>query len=108
MEVLEKEYICQLSQLVPFEGRAALVDGEQVAIFWVPNSGVYAVQNWDPIGKAYVLCRGIVGDKDGQLYVASPLYKQHFSLETGQCLEDESVKLKCWKVELEEEHLYLS
>ncbi len=30
--------------------------------------------------------------------VASPLYKQHFRLEDGQCLEDDSVTLRIWSV----------
>jgi nitrite reductase (NADH) small subunit len=108
METLEKIAICQLHELVPFEGRAALVDGEQVALFLVPNKGVYAVQNWDPIGQAYVLSRGIVGDKQGELCVASPLYKQHFSLVTGRCIEETSVVLKCWQVTTDANSVYLS
>lgn len=107
METVEKIAICQLHELVPFEGRAALVDGEQVALFLVPNKGVYAVQNWDPIGKAYVLSRGIVGDKQGELCVASPLYKQHFNLETGRCLEDQNVTLKQWKVCVEQQSVFI-
>jgi len=35
-----------------------------------------------------VLSRGIVGDVKGERVVASPLYKQHYSLTTGRCLED--------------------
>lgn len=100
MEVLERITICQLQQLTPFEGRAALIDGEQVALFYLANLGVFAIQNWDPIGKAYVLCRGIVGDVNGELCVASPLYKQHFSLQSGQCIEDPDIVLKTWRVQL--------
>jgi nitrite reductase (NADH) small subunit len=29
--------------------------------------------------------------------VASPIYKQHFSLATGQCLEDHSVSIACYE-----------
>ena len=42
------------------------------------------------------MARGIVGDLQGQLVVASPVYKQHFNLRTGRCLEDESVGLRTW------------
>ena len=59
-------------------------DGEQV----------FAVSNFDPFGKANVLSRGIIGSIGEQLVVASPLYKQHFDLQTGACLEDDSVSLK--------------
>jgi nitrite reductase (NADH) large subunit len=37
-----------------------------------------------------------VGDLSGQLVVASPVYKQHFNLRSGRCLEDESVTLRTW------------
>ncbi|KJY73114.1 nitrite reductase [Vibrio coralliilyticus] len=98
----QKLQICRLNDLVPYEGRAALIDGEQVALFRIPDKGVFAIQNWDPIGKAYVMNRGIVGDVKGELCVASPLYKQHFSLKTGECIEQPDVKIKCWPVEVDE------
>ncbi len=44
--------------------------------------------NHDPISGVNVLSRGIVGDIAGELVVASPLYKQHFSLISGRCLEE--------------------
>jgi nitrite reductase (NADH) small subunit len=68
---------------------------------------VYALQNWDPIGKAYVMARGIVGDVKGEPCVASPLYKQHFSLRTGQCVERPDVALKTWRVLVEEGQVYV-
>jgi len=86
--------ICKVDDLQYNSGVCALIDGVSVAIFYVPsaNEKVFAVGNYDPIGKAYVLSRGIVGDLNDELVVASPLYKQHFSLRTGKCLEqDESI-----------------
>jgi nitrite reductase (NADH) small subunit len=32
--------------------------------------------------------------------VASPLYKQHFDLQTGECLEDDEQSVPVYKVEL--------
>ena len=64
-------------------------------------SQLHALANRDPIGKANVLSRGIVGDINGELVVASPLYKQHFSLATGTCLEDKRVQLKTYRVRLD-------
>ena len=49
---------------------------------------VHAIGNHDPASDANVLSRGIVGDIGGELVVASPMYKQHFSLLTGRCLEE--------------------
>ena len=36
-----------------------------------------------PLGEAFVLSRGIVGDIQDELCVASPLYKQHFRWPMG-------------------------
>lgn len=85
----------RISDLLSGGGVCALVGGTQVALFYLPeeNPTVYAIGNWDPIGEANVLARGIVGDIDGELVVASPLYKQHFSLLDGRCLEDGNVRV---------------
>lgn len=95
--------ICNKSDLVENSGVCALINNEQVALFYLPDSEkkLYAISNWDPIGKANVLSRGILGDVKGSIVVASPLYKQHFDLETGICLEDESVKVKIYPAVLE-------
>ncbi len=57
---------------------------------------VFALENRDPFSAANVMSRGLIGDISGQLVVASPVYKQHFNLRSGRCLEDESVSLRCW------------
>lgn len=97
------EQICKTEDLVRQSGVCALVGGQQVAIFYLPGEEqqVFAVANRDPIGNANVLSRGVVGDVDGRLVVASPLYKQHFDLQTGQCLEDEEVNLEVYPVRLD-------
>jgi len=95
--------VCELTDLVINSGVCALVNGMQVAIFHIPSVEpfLFAISNWDPIGKANVLSRGIVGDIDGQIVVASPLYKQHFSLTDGHCLEDEAVSVPVYQVHVE-------
>src|SRR5687767_10508055 len=84
--------VCRLEDIVPDTGACALLAGEQVAIFRVEDE-VHAIGNHDPFSRANVLSRGIVGDLKGELVVASPVYKQHFSLATGQCLEDPAVRV---------------
>ncbi|MEG5140518.1 MULTISPECIES: nitrite reductase small subunit NirD, partial [unclassified Microcoleus] len=59
---------------------------------------VYGLSNYDPFSKAFVLSRGLVGDRSGTLKVASPIYKQNFSLATGQCLDDETVTIPTFRV----------
>ncbi len=91
--------ICAKVDLTPNTGICALFEGEQVAIFWEgKNDKLYAVSNYDPIGEANVLSRGILGSVGEALVVASPLYKQHFCLETGACLEQDEYKLKTYSV----------
>lgn len=93
--------VCPASDLVPFTGVAALIAGEQVAIFRLAaETECYAVSNYDPFSKAYVLSRGLVGDKNGVIKIASPIYKNTFNLITGQCLEDENVWLRTWSVQV--------
>ena len=101
--------ICRHSALIPNSGICADVTGQQVALFYLPNESpcVYAIGNWDPIGKANVLSRGIVGDIGGRLIVASPLYKQHFDLVTGECLDNSDISVPVYAVELVADHVLL-
>lgn len=94
--------VCGLSDLQPDSGVCALVADRQVALFYLSKlQRVYAVANFDPIGKANVLSRGMVGDLGGEPMVASPLYKQHFSLQTGRCFEDAGVEIATYPVLVE-------
>ena len=90
--------ICPVSRLPEGRGVAALVDGEQVALFRTPGGGLHALSNLDPFSGAMVLARGIVGSRGDRVTVASPMYKQVFDLETGQCLDDPAVSIPTWDV----------
>ena len=93
--------VCRLEDIVPNTGVCALVGGRQVAVFRLDDDSVYALSNHDPFSRANVLSRGIVGDLKGELVVASPVYKQHFSLASGQCLEDPQVCVPVFAARLE-------
>src|SRR3954468_9433621 len=80
-------FVCGLEEILPGSGVCALVDGRQIALFRVGDA-VFALSNRDPASDANVLSRGIVGDLKGELVVASPIYKHHYALMTGQCQED--------------------
>lgn len=97
------ETTCQLQDLVAGSGVCALVANKQVALFYLPDEEqqVFAISNRDPIGGANVLSRGIVGDVGGTLVVASPLYKQHFDLKTGVCLEDDNIRVEVYRARLD-------
>lgn len=90
--------VCPVEALLPGRGAAALVDGRQVALFRLPRGSIYAIGNHDPFCGANVLARGVVGDLRGELVVASPMYKQHFSLVSGHCLEDDAVRVPVYPV----------
>jgi nitrite reductase (NADH) small subunit len=89
-----------LADLYPERGVAALVDGEQVALFRTYDDRVYAIGNLDPFSGAYVLARGIVGSRGEAPTVASPMYKQAFDLRTGQCLDDPVASVPAYPVRL--------
>lgn len=99
--------ICSVSDLIPSTGICALVDGEQVAIFY-ESGELYALANYDPFSDANVISRGIVGDVKGKPMVSSPVYKQHFCLATGVCLEDDSVALKTYAVSAVDGVVYIA
>jgi nitrite reductase (NADH) small subunit len=80
--------VCAASALSVDRGVCALVRGVQVALFRLADGTVYAISNFDPFSRAFVLSRGIVGDRHGTPKVASPIYKQSFDLATGRCLDD--------------------
>jgi len=78
--------VCPLARLTPDLGVAALFGELQVAVFLLGDGSVHAVQNLDPFSGAHVMSRGITGTRAGEPTIASPVYKQVFSLVTGTCL----------------------
>ena len=91
--------ICALEDILPESGAAALIDGKEVAVFRVRDA-VFAIGNHDPASDANVLSRGIVGDIGGEIVVASPVYKQHFSLINGRCLEEPRYSVPAYMAEV--------
>lgn len=105
--------LCNVSDLVKNSGVCALqeIDGQeqQIALFYLPDTEqqIYAIGNWDPCGEANVLSRGVVGNIGDELVVASPLYKQHFSLTSGKCLE-EDISIPTYAVSIKGDEVYLN
>ncbi|WP_324784256.1 nitrite reductase small subunit NirD [Streptomyces sp. H51] len=91
--------VCELDRLLPGRGVAALLpDGRQVALFRDRGGRLYGIDNRDPFCGAAVLSRGLTGTHRGRPFVASPLLKQRFDLVSGQCLDDESVRVATYGV----------
>ena len=99
--------VCDLEDIVPNTGVCALVDDEQVAVFRIGEHELYAIDNFDPNASAYVLSRGLIGSLGERVVVASPIYKQHFDLRTGECLEAPEHSVRAWKVQLQGDHILL-
>jgi len=102
--------VCQAQDLVADSGVVVWFDGAQVALFYLPGQAqpLYAVDNRDPRSGANIIGRGLVGSVQGELVVAAPLYKQHFSLLIGECLEDAGQRLRVWPVRLKGEAVELA
>lgn len=99
--------IASIDDLVPNSGVCALVNNEQIALFYLPDEPlvVFAIDNYDPIGEANVLSRGILGSMQDTLVVASPLYKHHYCLTTGQCLEQSDVSVCTYPIKIENDRV---
>ena len=90
--------VCAVDDITPDTGVAVLVGDLQIAIVRVGDGDgddqqIFAIGNYDPFSRAFVIARGIVGDRGGVPKIASPIFKQNFDLRTGQCLDDPVVRL---------------
>lgn len=94
--------VCAYDRLLPERGAAALIGDVQVALFRLHDGTVHAIGNVDPFSAAAAMSRGIVGDRAGVPTVASPIYKQVFSLRDGTCLDDADVTVASYPVRVDD------
>jgi nitrite reductase (NADH) small subunit len=99
--------ICAIDDIWPNTGVCALVGGRQVAVFRLADDRLFAIANHDPHSGANVLSRGIVGDLGGEIVVASPIYKHHYSLASGACLEDPGTVLATYEARMRDGRVWL-
>ncbi|WP_241996135.1 nitrite reductase small subunit NirD [Kribbella antiqua] len=97
---MSQTVVCRYDVLLPERGVAALIGEVQIALFRTHDGSVYAIGNHDPFSGANVMSRGIVGSRGEVPTVASPMFKQVFDLRTGVCLDDPSVSLPVFPVEV--------
>jgi nitrite reductase (NADH) small subunit len=104
--------VCPLDDIVPNTGVCALVNGEQVAVFHVDNGDadatVFAIDNFDPGSQAAVLSRGLIGSLGERIVVASPIYKHHFDLRTGACLETPAYSVGAFAARVENGQVWVA
>jgi len=99
---LEWTTVCPVDDILPNTGVSALVSGRHVAVFRVGDTQFYAIDNVDPKSGASVLSRGLVGNLGEHVVVASPLYKNHFDLADGVCLEAPEHSVRAHSVRVED------
>lgn len=93
--------VCAVDDILPDTGVCARVAGRHVAIFRLGAERFFAIDNVDPRSGASVLSRGLVGNLGERLVVASPLYKNHFDLSSGQCLEAPEHSVRAYGVRVD-------
>ena len=47
-----------------------------------------------------MLSRGLIGEHGGELWIASPLKKQHFRLSDGHCMENADFSVRAYAVQV--------
>lgn len=106
MKTIEKQWedICNNEDVLPNIGVCALFEDQQVAIFKIiddsGNEQLFAINNYCPFSKSNTISRGLIGSLQGKTVIASPIYKQHYDLNTGECIEDNEVILNTYSVRL--------
>ncbi len=93
--------ICEEAALPSFGGIAAWFENRAIAIFNLGERGLFALDNTDPATGVSVLSRGLICDLEGDIFVASPLHKQHYNLRNGTCIEDESLHVDVYQIKSE-------
>lgn len=100
--------ICAVDDILPNTGVAARVDGRHVAVFRIGMNSFHAIDNIDPRSGASVLSRGLVGNLGERVVVASPLYKNHFDLVTGECLEAPEQSVRTHAVQVQDGRVFVA
>ncbi len=97
--------VCATDDILPNTGVCALVGSTHVAVFRVKTPDgqdqFFAIDNYDPKSQASVLSRGLIGSLGDRTVVASPMYKHHYDLRTGECLELPEHSVRAHEVRLE-------
>lgn len=98
---------CELAALEEGLGCSLLHGGEVVALFRCGGE-IYALDGVDPVSGVAVMALGLVGDCQGEPMVASPIYKQRYSLRDGRCLDNPALGLSPWPVKVDGERVWLA
>ena len=92
--------VCLVDDLEPAWGEAALVAGRQIALFRTGPAEVFAVAHEDPATGAHVMARGILGSRGTRPTIASPLHKEVYDLETGECFSTPGLRIEAFNTRI--------
>ena len=92
--------VCRVDDLEVAWGEAALIAGRQVALFRTGADEVFAVAHEDPATGAHVMARGILGSRGERPTIASPLHKEVYDLETGECFSSPDLSLATFRTRI--------
>jgi nitrite reductase (NADH) small subunit len=99
---------CRIEDIPEDGGACALIEGRQIAIFNFSRRGEwYATDNECPHRQQMVLSRGMIGSQGDEPKVACPFHKKTFSLQSGQCLNDEGYRINTFPVKIKEGLVYI-
>jgi nitrite reductase (NADH) small subunit len=99
---------CHVDAIPADGGGCALIAGKQIAIFNFARRGEwYATDNECPHRQQMAVSRGMIGSQEGEPKVACPFHKKTFSLQSGQCLNDESYQINTFPVMVKENQVYV-
>lgn len=97
--------VCAVDELELAWGEAALVAGFQVALFRTAPGEVFAVAQEDPATGAFVMARGIIGSRGTRPTIASPLHKEVYDLETGECFSNAELRLAAFATRINDGYI---
>ena len=99
---------CSTDHIPEDGGACVLLNGRQIAIFNFTRRGEwYATDNECPHRQQMAVSRGMIGSHEGEPKVACPFHKKTFSLQSGQCLNDEAYRINTFPVMVKENQVYI-
>jgi len=99
---------CATSDIPVDGGGCVLLEGRQIAVFnFARRATWYATDNQCPHRQQMALARGMIGSEQDEPKVACPFHKKTFSLETGNCLNDDAYQINTYPVRVDDGWVYI-
>ncbi|GAB2523210.1 nitrite reductase small subunit NirD [Spirosoma aerophilum] len=107
-EEITWQLACPTSHIPENGGACVLLGGHQIAIFNFARRGEwYATSNECPHRQQMALSRGMIGSQGDEPKVACPFHKKTFSLQSGECLNDDAYKITTFPIKIVDDMVYI-